>query len=282
MFVCVYFLYDVIPANVTHWAFNCKTIKVLFLLRPCGGGRRRRRHDARRVIQNRERFSALAEPSRRLRCGTSVCVSLEVLVEPSWIKLLSVNSLTKMKMFENETFAKYSASPTSFTLAPGGEVGGSAAVLHHFTLRWCCSLVGNRHRCVDDWRHPGDCAGEMILKRPSSPLLLTVTCMCFSGGLAWSYQREADSNGYSDTFKVAWGLLVESARMFGSPWLQFNFFSTAKSVLKITFPRQSTPASSRLEKWRRVTGTVEFLVLWCLNSDGGWRTEGTLSHFRGA
>lgn len=48
--------------NVTHWAFNCKTITMLFLSRPCGGSRRRRRHDARRVIQNRERFSARAEP----------------------------------------------------------------------------------------------------------------------------------------------------------------------------------------------------------------------------
>uniref|UniRef100_A0A3Q3VKY1 EGF-like domain-containing protein n=1 Tax=Mola mola TaxID=94237 RepID=A0A3Q3VKY1_MOLML len=35
----------------------------------------------------------------------------------------------------------------------------------------------------------------MILTHPSSPLLLTVTCMCFSGVLLWSYQEEDASDG---------------------------------------------------------------------------------------
>lgn len=48
---------------------------------------------------------------------------------------------------------------------------------------------------VDYCQHPGDWTDEMILKHNSSPLLLTVTCMCFSGGLLWSYQEEDASDG---------------------------------------------------------------------------------------
>lgn len=162
-------------------------------------------------------------------------------------------------------------------------MGGSAALLHHFTLRWCCSLVGNRHRCVDDWRHPGDCAGEMMLKRHSSPLLLTVTCMCFSGGLAWSYQREDDSNGYNDTFKVAWGLLVESARMLAHRGSNFFFFHSEEcsenNVSTTKYP--CVKSTGEVTTCYRYSG-VSRVVLWCLNSDGDWQTEGTLSHFRGA
>uniref|UniRef100_A0A672ZQS0 Collagen and calcium-binding EGF domain-containing protein 1-like n=1 Tax=Sphaeramia orbicularis TaxID=375764 RepID=A0A672ZQS0_9TELE len=35
----------------------------------------------------------------------------------------------------------------------------------------------------------------MILQHPRSPLLLTVTCMCFTGGLFWSYQEEDATDG---------------------------------------------------------------------------------------
>ncbi|XP_034048632.1 collagen and calcium-binding EGF domain-containing protein 1 isoform X2 [Thalassophryne amazonica] len=35
----------------------------------------------------------------------------------------------------------------------------------------------------------------MILKHHRSPLLLTVTCMCFSGGWLWSYREDQDVNG---------------------------------------------------------------------------------------
>ncbi|XP_069026478.1 collagen and calcium-binding EGF domain-containing protein 1 isoform X1 [Embiotoca jacksoni] len=35
----------------------------------------------------------------------------------------------------------------------------------------------------------------MLLKHNRSPLLLTVTCMCFSGGLLWSFQEEDASDG---------------------------------------------------------------------------------------
>ncbi|KAM6902256.1 collagen and calcium-binding EGF domain-containing protein 1 isoform 3-T3 [Xenentodon cancila] len=35
----------------------------------------------------------------------------------------------------------------------------------------------------------------MLLKATSSPLVLTVTCMCFSGALLWSYQEEDATDG---------------------------------------------------------------------------------------
>lgn len=44
-------------------------------------------------------------------------------------------------------------------------------------------------------QEPGDWTDEMLLNHNRSPLLLTVTCMCFSGGLLWSYQEEDASDG---------------------------------------------------------------------------------------
>lgn len=65
-------------------------------------------------------------------------------------------------------------------------MGGSVCLLPNFVqpeLRQCGGRVSSGRTDV------------MLLRAHRSPLLLTVTCMCFSGALLWSYQQEDVSEG---------------------------------------------------------------------------------------
>lgn len=73
----------------------------------------------------------------------------------------------------------------------GGSVGEPAPLYPEKLYQW----EGYHHQCglTDSTR--GEWTDEMRLTHSGSPLLLTVTCMCFSGGLLWSYQEEDASDG---------------------------------------------------------------------------------------
>lgn len=82
-------------------------------------------------------------------------------------------------------------------------------------------------------------AGEMRLRRGGGPLLLAVTCVCFSAGSPWSYQQEEDASDGSvpsDTGTEGGGTNV----YFASKVFVVSF--AVEAALTVTFLQRSTPA----------------------------------------
>lgn len=125
--------------------------------------------------------------------GQVIVLSLSLLSKFNCRKVANINTtrniLPRQTRLEQRRLES-SDSISFFFFGRQSQVGGSVLVLHHLTLSFCPSEAVIC-TSVDYRQHPG----EMIRTRGCCPLLLAVTCVCFSGGLMWSFQDEDASGG---------------------------------------------------------------------------------------
>ncbi|TMS08412.1 hypothetical protein E3U43_005895 [Larimichthys crocea] len=102
---------------------------------------------------------------------------------------------------------------------------------------------------VDYCQHPGDWTDEMILKHNSSPLLLTVTCMCFSG-----VERSAQKITFLQQSTPVLSRLEKLPRVTERSAARASSLSWASVFLKTMMCALAPPVSNSV---------LTILVEWC-------------------